>query len=154
MASGAYTSGITKMLDGSYDFLTDVIRVILIRAAVYTFNKDDDFVDAGGSSDVLDAELSVSGYTGGHGGSGRKALASKTITTNDTSDRVEVDCADFTWTALASGQTIAAAVVEKPGTSDDTTAILICYMDPTDVPTNGSDITLTIASNGFLWFAT
>lgn len=154
MASGSFTQGIKLWLDGTIDYLADTIVAMLLGiATAYTYNPDTDLIDEGGANDILDAELTgVSGYTGGHGGAGRKTLASKTIAVNDTSNRVEVDAADITWTALGTGGTIEAAVILKPGTSDDTTARPIAYLDNTNVPTNGSDVTLQFASNGFLNF--
>lgn len=152
MASGAFTSGLTSAMNGTSPYLTTTHKVMLLATATaYTYNPDNDFVSAGGANDPDDAELSVSGYTGGFGGAGRKTLASKTITTNDTNNRVEWDAADVTWTALATGQTIEAAVVIVEITNDAASQLVV-YLDPTNVPTNGSDITLQFASNGFLNF--
>ncbi len=154
MASGAFNRGVKELLNATTDFLTATMKVALLATATaYTYNPDNDFMDAGGANDPTDAELSVSGYTGGFAGAGRKTLASKTVTENDTNNRVEFDAADLTWTALGTGQTIAAAVVIKEVTNDAAT-VLYVYLDPTDVPTNGSDITLQFASNGFLNFNT
>lgn len=152
MASGAYNRGVRELLNGTTDFLTATMKVALLATSpAYTYDPDHDFMDAGGANDPTDAELNVSGYTRGFAGAGRKTLASKTVTENDTNNRVEFDAADPTWTALGAGQTIAAGVVIKEVTNDAAT-VLYCYLDPTDTPTNGSDITLQIASNGFLNF--
>lgn len=152
MASRAYTSGLTSAMNGTSPYLTTTYKVMLLATATaYTPNPDHDFISAGGANDPDDAELSVSGYTGGFNGAGRKTLASKTISTNDTNDRVEWDAADVTWTALATGQTIEAAVVIVEITNDAASQLVV-YLDPTNVPTNGSDITLQFASNGFLNF--
>ena len=155
MASGAFSTGIKEWLDGTIDYLVDTIKVLLVSTATaYTYNPDDDVVDAGGANDVVDAESNVTNYTRGWGGSGRKTLASKTITVNDANNRVEVDAADVTWTALGGGtnQTLEAAVVIKEGGANDTTSRLLAYLDPSNVTTNGGDITLQFASNGFLNF--
>lgn len=155
MPSGSYQRNIREMLNGGIAYLTDTMRFILLATAVpYTYNADHEFVDAGGANDILDAETTTGGYTGGHGGASRLALASKTITANDTSNRTEVDCADPTFPALGgtTPQTLEAVVVEKPGASNDTTARPIAYLDPTNVTTNGGDITVQVASNGFLNF--
>lgn len=152
MASGAHTSGITSLLNGTSPFLTTTYKVMLLATATpYTFNPDDDFIAAGGVNDPDDAELNVTGYTRGFGGAGRKTLASKTITTNDTNNRVECDAADVTWTALGAGQTIEAAEIVVEITSDAASQLVV-YLDPANVPTNGSDITLSWASNGILNF--
>ena len=154
MASGSYNRGVKELLNGTTDFLTATIKCALLATATpYTYNPDHDFMDAGGANDPTDAELSVTGYTGGFGGAGRKTLASKTITENDTDNRVEFDAADLTWTVLSTGQTIEGAVIIKEVTNDAAT-VLYAFLDPTNVPTNGSDITLQFASNGFLNFNT
>lgn len=152
MASLAYQAGIRELLDGGTVYLTDTIKVMLISTATaYTPNKDHDFVDEGGANDPVDAETNVTGYTRGFGGAGRKTLASKTITANDTNDRVELDAADVTWTALGAGETLEAAIVIEEITNDAASPLL-CYLDPSNIATNGSDVTLQFATNGFLNF--
>jgi len=147
MASGAYNKGVTDMLDGTNPFLTTTLKMLLLSTATaYSYNPDDDVADAAGSNDVVDAETNVSGYTRGWGGAGRKTLASKTVTEDDANNRVVLDCADITWTALGTGETLAAAVMVKEGGSDDTTTRLFLYLDFTDTPTNGGDVTLQIAA--------
>lgn len=147
MASGAYNKGVTDLLDGTNPFLTTTLKMLLVSTATaYTFNPDDDVADAGGANDVVDAETNVSGYTRGWGGAGRKTLASKTVTEDDANNRVILDAADVTWTALATGQTLAAAIIVKEGGANDTTTRLFFYLDFTDTPTNGGDITVTVAN--------
>ncbi|HEV8455873.1 MAG TPA: hypothetical protein VGQ24_13315 [Gemmatimonadales bacterium] len=154
MASLAYNRGVKELLNATTDYLTATMKVALLSTATaYTPDQDHDFMDAGGANDPTDAELNVTGYTRGFGGAGRKTMASKTVTENDTNNRVEFDCADITWTALGSGQTIAQAVVIKEVTNDAAT-VLYGLLDPTDTPTNGSDITLQVASNGWLNWTT
>lgn len=77
---------------------------------------------------------------------GRKTLASVTATVDDTNDRVNIDCADVTWTA-ATGNAISAVVIcYDPDTTGGTDADLIPLTkhDVTMTP-DGSDFTLTIA---------
>lgn len=154
MASGSYQRNILKMLDGTIVFLTDTIKMLLVSTAVaYTYDPDHEFISAGGANDIDDAEANVTNYTRGFAGAGRKTLASKTMTANDTNNRVELDCADVVWTALGGGtnQTLAAAVVLKEITNDAASR-QFAYLDFTDTATNGGDITVQIASNGFLNF--
>ena len=122
---------------------TDTIEVMLVTSA-YTPNADHLVVDAGGANDPLDAEIVATNYTGGHAGAGRKVLASKTLTTDNTNDRAEFDAADIVWTALggATNATVVGAIVIKRGTTNDTTARLIWYIDIADFTTNGSDVTV------------
>lgn len=77
---------------------------------------------------------------------GRKTLASVTATVDDTNDRVNIDCADVTWTA-ATGNAISAVVIcYDPDTTGGTDADLIPLTkhDVTMTP-DGSDFTLTIS---------
>ncbi|MGW1267536.1 hypothetical protein [Streptomyces sp. NPDC002491] len=77
---------------------------------------------------------------------GRKTLASVTATVDDTNDRVNIDCADVTWTA-ATGNAISAVVIcYDPDTTGGTDADLIPLTkhDVTMTP-DGSDFTLTVS---------
>lgn len=153
MASFFYTTGYREILDRTIDLAADTLKLMLVTSS-YTPNRDDLVVDAGGANDPVDHELNVSGYTRGYGGAGRKTLGTKAFSTDLTNDRVEFTCANFTWTALGSGQTIAAAILIKEGGANDTTSRLIAYFDVTDTPTNGGDITLTVNAEGLLQWPT
>lgn len=82
---------------------------------------------------------------------GRKTLASVTVTVDDTNDRVDIDCADVTWTA-ATGNAISALVVcYDPDTTGGTDADLVPLAKYDFVVTpNGGDITAQIPATGFL----
>ncbi len=151
MADLLYNTGSSELWDGTIDLLTDTIKGLL-RDNTYTADRDNDVVDAGGANDVVDAELSGTGYTGGWGGSGRKTLASKAIAVDKTNDRSTFDCADLVWTAIDAG-TAAALEIVKEGVSDDTTSRLISSHDSGfPAATNGGDLTVTIPTpaNGAL----
>lgn len=154
MADQAYQRGIADLLDGTKDFLTDTfVHVLIGTATAYTPNKDDTLFDAGGANDIVDAELTgVAGYARGWGNSGRKALTSKTVSVNNTNDRVELDCADPSWTGLGTGDTVAADVIGYEGASADTGSRPVIYLDLVDTPTNGSDLSVQMAANGFCHF--
>lgn len=119
------------------------VKVILASTA-YTPDKDHDFADSitGGGT----KELSGTGYAAGFGGSGRKALASKTVTKDNATDAAFFDAADVTWTGINAG-TIGYAVVIKEVTNDADSPIL-CVVDVADLVTNGSDYTLQWATDG------
>lgn len=79
----------------------------------------------------------------------RKTLAdgALTITYDDTNDRVDVDCADQTWTALGAGTAITAAI---SGYDSDTTAGTDANIIPVTqhdfaITPDGSDVTAQIA---------
>jgi len=155
MASMVMNRAVKEGADGTWAYLTSTIKMMLVATATpYTPNVDHDFVDAGGANDPLDAELSVSGYTGGFGGAGRKSLASKTITEVDGSDRAEFSSAGLTWTALVAGQTIAAGILIFETGGADTASRLIAYCDVTDTPTNGGDVTINPGTGGWYYGTT
>jgi hypothetical protein len=152
---GVHQRGVREILNGGIDLLTSTVKVMLLgTATVYTYNPDNNFVDAAGANDPIDAELTgVSGYTGGFGGAGRKTLASKTVTQDDTNNRNLFDAADVLWTALGAGGTIdqAEAIVEI---TNDAASILLANFDVTNTATNGSDISLQWNSAGLIAFNT
>lgn len=153
MPTFVYNKAAEEIATGTIDLLNDTIKTMLVNST-YSAARTDLVVDAGGANDALDAEISVSGYTGGWGGSGRKSLTSKTLTVDQPNNRAEFDAADLTWTALGSGATIAAMILIKEGGSNDTTSRLIAYLDVTDTSTNGGDITFTFDSQGIIQFST
>jgi hypothetical protein len=160
MANFIYNTALGEIIAGTIDLVADTIKVIPVTST-YVANRDDDVADAGGASDVVDAEIVATNYTGGWGGAGRKTLASKTLTVDKTNDRVEFNCAAFSWTALggATNATIAAYVVVKEGGANDTTTRLIAYIDTLasgtlPLTTNGSDLTVTPNAEGLLQFPT
>lgn len=145
MASLVYNAGAKGIADGSIDFATDTIKIALLTDA-YTPDKDHASMTTPAAS-----ELSVTGYAGGFAGAGRKTLASKTITKDDTNDRVKFDAADpSTWSSLASGATIAYAIIYKHIT-DDATSVPLFLIDFTDTPTNGGDFTLAFSASGIAY---
>lgn len=106
MANALYDKGREGFLDGSIDWDTDDIRVMLVKSG-YTFSAAHDFVD-----DI----------TGGSNDNGRSAaLGSKTVTSG------VADAADTSITATAA--TACNALVIFKHTGSDATARLIAYID-------------------------
>ncbi len=136
MANSAnfFTSGLRKCLDGTIAFLTDTIKAYLV-ASTYTPNVDDDFVS--GVTEIG----SVSGYTPGFGGAGRKTLASKTITDDDTNNRIIFTAASISYGALGTGATIGGQALCKEVTSDAASPVISFNGLAADVPTNGASVT-------------
>lgn len=136
MANSAnfYTSGVRKMLDGTVAFLTDTIKAYLV-ASSYTPDVDHDFV-----SSVTEIG-SVSGYTPGFGGAGRKTLASKTIAEDDTNNRVAFTAASVSYSTLGTGVTIGGQALCKEVTNDAASPVLSFNGLAADVPTNGAAVT-------------
>lgn len=81
---------------------------------------------------------------------GRKTLASVTVTVDDTNNRVDVDCADITWTA-ATGNAVSALVIcydPDTTTGTDTDLIPLVKLDFVATPAGG-DIIYQVNSAGF-----
>jgi hypothetical protein len=134
--------------DGTINLLTDTIKVMLV-GSTYTANADDSFVNpsiAGGQ------ELNGTGYVGGYAGSGRKTLASKVVTRDDTNDRAEFSAAPLTWSAINAGTIAAAVIIRERAATGDTMSELIGYINTGGFPfvTNGGDFTLQWNAEGIL----
>ena len=148
MATFVYNAAARDIVDGTIDLVADTAIKVMLVTSAYAANRDDTAVTAAAA-----AEIAVGGYTGGFAGAGRKTLSGKAFSTDTINDRVEWDAANETWTALATGATIAAAVVIKEITNDAGSRP-IAYLDVTDLPTNGSDVTLAFDTEGVIQWST
>lgn len=125
-----------------------IIAVINTSATDATLRDLDDF--AAIEADANTAEVTNSGYA-------RKTLTDAsgiTITYDDTNDRVDVDIADQTWTAVAAGTSWTDV---QTGYDSDTTAGTDSAIRPVSqhdfiITPDGSDITAQIAAAG-IWRA-
>lgn len=133
MANLTMNEGIKSVVDRSIDLINDTIKAMLV-SSTYSPNKDDQFIDTGGASDPVDARIGTD-----------QTLGSKAIGKDLTGDFAYFDAADPTWSAVAGGSTIAGVVIYKD-TGTPTTSKILAYVDVTDTPTNGGDITLQIAA--------
>lgn len=146
MASNWYTRGLRRLQGGATGAINWVsasnIKVLLLTGGTpYTPNKDHEFV-----SDVVVSEADGTGYIGGFGGAGRKALGSKAITDDTATDRVNYGAANPSWTGLnLSNGSITHAIVFAEGTADTDSPLIAC-LDPADLVTNGGDVGLTFPS--------
>lgn len=115
----------------------------------YTFNPDHKFV-----SDITAGsnECSVTGYTGGFGGAGRKTLSGKTITEDTTNNRATFDATDpATWTALAAGNTLRYAFICEEITSDAASRVIAVLDFGADYVTNGGDFSVAFNAAGIAY---
>jgi len=128
---------------GDLSLLSDTVRIMLVDSS-YVANQDNDKIDAGGSNDPIDAELSGAGYC-------RITLAGRTIVEDDANDRAEFDANDVTWPGLNAG-TAAAAIIFTESAIGDTQSILVAYIDTGGFPitTNGGDLTIQFNAEGIL----
>lgn len=127
MASALYDKGRQGFLDGSIDWDTDDIRVILVDNADYTVNL--------ATHDNLD-DVAAAGRVAVSG-----ALASKTVT-----DGI-ADAADVTLTAVTGDPSESLVIYKHTGT--ESTSRLIAYIDTaTGLPVtpNGGDIVIQWAN--------
>ena len=135
-----FNRGIQELLSGSTDWdgATD-LRVMLVDDT-YTFDPDDNVI-----ADLGAVELTgVSGYA-------RTTLASRTLTEDDSGNRVVLDEADTAFGALGTGDTIGGIVVFRH-TGSDATAALIGFLDVSPaVPTNGSTFTAQWSADGLFY---
>lgn len=137
MASNIYNKGLLKLVDGTVDYLTDNIA-ILLTDNTYTFNVSHEFV-----SDVSASEVSGAGYS-------RKTIASKTITLAD--NVVTFDCGDITYTAMSTTEDLASAIFYKE-TGTDNASSLVVHIDFEDISTSNSDINIVTSAEGIFQLA-
>jgi hypothetical protein len=136
MASGTYNSLGSLAAAGGIGWATATIRVLLVSSA-YSYDADHATV-----ADVSASEIGVSGYA-------RATLTSPTVTVDAANNRVVLDAADVTFSALAAGATIGGAVVfRRVAGADAGTDPLIAFVDLTDTPTNGGDIVVQWNASG------
>lgn len=152
MASFFYNSGKLRMwagATGEVDVIADTIKIMALETD--SEDKDHEFI-----GDVLvgGVEVTSTGYTGGWGGAGRKTLGSKVLSVDLTNDRAEFDCANVTWSAIsrAAAESWVALLIVKEITNDAASPVLAHIDAGTGFPLipNGSDITLTIDTEGLL----
>lgn len=134
------------LLNTGINLLTDTIKVMLVSAA-YTPDKDHNFVSSitGGTS----KELSGTGYAATFGGSGRKTLAGKAVTQDDTNDVAYFDANDVTWAGINAGTAAYAVVIKEVSADTDSPILAVVDVSP-DVATNGGDYTITWPADGVL----
>jgi hypothetical protein len=119
--SGLYAKGREGFLDGTIDWDTDTIKVILVDTALYTV----DLV----AHDFLD-DVPVGARVGS-----AVTLGGKTVTGG------VADANDATFSAVT-GASVEALVSYKDVGGLDSTRRLIAYIDGISVTPNGSDITV------------
>lgn len=149
MASFVYGPGALRLIIGNAETTTInwTADTATIKAALSTSthvpNKDNVFMDDGGADDLLDGELSGTGYT-----TGGDALGGETHAYDSANDRVEFDATDAAWTGINAGTAAQATVLKHTGTA--TTSPLICNVDTGGFPvvTNGGDLTIQWNAEG------
>lgn len=111
----------------------------MLMKSTHTPSKDHNTV-----SDVVADEINVSGYA-----RQTVTVSGSGVTEDDTNDLAKFDGTDPVFAALTTGQTVGGAWVFADSGADATSE-LICFLDGTDVPTNGGAITLVFDAAGIM----
>ena len=149
MANFVYNQGLGKGAEwGARINANDPTNSVFIIEAIATTATDatlkdlDDF--AAIEADANTAEVTQSGYA-------RKTIndaSGMTVTIDDTNDRTDVDTADQTWTAVASGGSAWTDLVfgyDSDSTAGTDSGVKPLTQNDFAITTDGSDITATIA---------
>jgi hypothetical protein len=142
MPNGVYNRG--KFLVGQGRVTASAALRMMLTNTGYVFDPDHNLVDDGTTNDPLSYEISVGGYA-------RQSLAGLALAEDDALDFAYLDANDPVFASLATGQTVGGAVVyvysSSGGSTSDTGQELLEFFDVTDTPTNGGNITITIATS-------
>lgn len=130
---------------GGLPATNDALILVLFKAASLAADSSLKDLDTLTAIKAVATEADFTNYA-------RKTLASVTVTVDDTNDRVDIDCADVVYTSAggAANNTMGKAVIcYDPDTTTGTDADLVPLGAYTyDGTTDGSTITLTMATNG------
>jgi hypothetical protein len=150
---GVYNQGKAEVARGHVT--TTGAYTVMLCSTGYTFNQDHTLVDDGSTSDPKSYEIGVA-YT-------RQTLGSVALAIDNTLEKAWLDATDPTFTAVAGTTTIGHVVIYLysststslgTATTGDTGQVLLSQYDTTGVVTNGSNITFTLSTDGFLKFGT
>jgi hypothetical protein len=156
MSTGAHMYNAGQYEIGKGRVTTTGSYIVSLVTTGYTFNADHAAFSDGTTNDPQSYELAVAGYS-------RQTLGSVTLTQEDTLDYAYLDAADPVFTTLAGGANIGSVIIFPYSTSStsrgtattgDTGQTLLCCYDTTTIPTNGSNVTFTLSTQGFLKFGT
>lgn len=100
--------------------------------------------------DYADLATLLAGTTNEQTTMGRKTMTSVTVTVDNSGDKVDVDCDDFTWTAAAGNAIDRIILCYDNDTTGgtDSNIVPISYHDFVATP-DGNDIVVTVAAGGF-----
>lgn len=130
MANQLYPLGYIRIHNQSMDFLTATIQAIPLLAT-YTYSATHEFV-----SDVVASEVA---------GTTRQTVTGKSIT--DSGTGILYNCANQVFPTPTSGQSIGWVALYEFITNDAGSRLLY-LMDPTNITSNGEDVTNNINASG------
>lgn len=116
-------------------------------AAIDTQTEIDDLNTVAELLALTGVDEPASAWYTGQGSAGRLNLTRTNAAEDDTNNRVNLDAADLTWNSATIGDTIYGGFWYDGTTDTNDTTRLLCgvILLGTPVPTNGSNLTLTIA---------
>lgn len=154
MANFMYNTAAHEVHNGTLDLAGEVtagnLKVMLVNGT-YSPDRDHDTV-----SEAVAGEIVATGYTGGHGGAGRLALANASFSLDKANDRSEFDTDDpVAWSPLggAANDDIEGIIVFEENTSDADSR-LVYFIDtvagyPTlPFTTTGGSFQVTVGADG------
>lgn len=127
MASQMFNSGKVKLSSANIAFLTDTIKVALLKDT-YTPDKDAQVF----FSDVSAQESSGTGYT-----AGGATVTNKTVTQDNANDRAVFDFDDVSWATSTIANARWALIYKSTGTA--ATSPLIAVIDLLSTKSSGGD---------------
>ena len=116
------------------------VGILLLTASVADATAQDYDTVAAVLADATTTEATDASYA-------RKTGLTGTVTVDDTNNRVDVDCPDQTWTALA-GAAITDAVFFYENAAADATRVPCTQQDFVVTP-DGTDVTIQLNAAGF-----
>lgn len=137
--------GLLNLMQGEWDDLgATAIRVLLFNGTTRPTGIDTllEVADINFVTDLLAAtgvvEMAAAGYA-------RQNLTRTNWTEDDGNDRANADASNITISAVAAGEDVIGGAVFEFVTNDtDSPVYSVFLLDAPGIPTNGSDITLTI----------
>jgi len=149
MAGFVYPNGLSKMTDGTIDWVSGVtvIKVMLLDSG-HTPDPDETAV-----TNLATDELSGTGYAAGFGGAGRKVIGLMTNVFDSANDRTELSGAGVTWTGINAGIISYVAVIWED--TNDAGSVPLAIFDSNEITnlpltTNGGDVTITWNAEGII----
>lgn len=135
--SFVYTPAKTKILNGSFNYATADMRVMLVMTnTTADTEQDDEFISGLVTLDEYDG----AGYV-------RKALAAEAVNEDAANNRAEFDATDVQWVALGAGTRQAQGLVLFRFVTNDADSPLIAFIDTGGFPFSGNGGNIDIAWN-------
>lgn len=129
MAEVVYNAGKARLLAGAVTTGSTNLRAVVVLTSK-TGASDPDLATVAAIDAVGTVAL----------GTQRVTLTSVTVTTDNTNDRVNIDCADITFSASVGNSALALIIYDATTDTNDTTRIPIAFYDTgfsTGVPMDG-----------------